>query len=235
MAGWIKLHRQIRDNPLWDEKPFDKARAWIDIILSANHEPNKFLLGNEVANVDRGSFITSEKKLMEKWGWSKCKVRAFLLLLENESMIVKKTDSKKTTLEVLNYGIYQDSETAERPQKDRKKTALRLQKDTNKNEKNEKNEKKDIYSGSQFNPPTIEEVIAYCLERNNNVNPNTWHDFYSSKGWMVGKNKMKDWKAAVRTWEHKDKQRGQSSQPNRPKSFDAIDQWYDMTKGMDNE
>ena len=143
MAGWIKLHRKIRDNLFWDEKPFDKARAWIDIILSANHEPNKFLLGNEVAEVERGSFITSEKKLMERWGWSKSKVRAFLLLLENESMIVKKTDTKKTTLEVLNYCIYQDSETAKEPQKDRKRTAKEPQKDTNKNEKNEKNEKND--------------------------------------------------------------------------------------------
>lgn len=135
MAGWIKLYRKIREGPLWNEKPFDKARAWIDIIMSANHEPRKFLLGNEVVEVDRGSFITSEKKLMERWGWSKSKVRSFLRLLESESMIVKKTDRKKTTLEVLNYCIYQDSETTEEPIKDRKRTAKRLRKDTNKNDK----------------------------------------------------------------------------------------------------
>jgi len=50
-------------------------------------------------------------------------------------------------------------------------------------------------------PPTLEEVTAYCKERSNNVDPQTFIDFYESKGWMVGKNKMKDWKACVRTWE----------------------------------
>lgn len=59
-------------------------------------------------------------------------------------------------------------------------------------------------SSKRFSPPTMEEVKAYCQERNNGVDPNKWYDFYASKGWMVGKNKMKDWKASVRTWE-KDK------------------------------
>ena len=53
----------------------------------------------------------------------------------------------------------------------------------------------------RFTPPTVEEVRAYCEERNNGIDPERFVNFYSSKGWMVGKNKMKDWKAAVRTWE----------------------------------
>lgn len=53
----------------------------------------------------------------------------------------------------------------------------------------------------RFSPPTLEEVTAYCKERNNSVNPQRWLDHYESNGWMVGRNKMKDWKAAVRTWE----------------------------------
>ena len=55
--------------------------------------------------------------------------------------------------------------------------------------------------------PTKEEVIFYCKERGNIVDPHTWFDFYSAKDWMIGKNKMKDWKACVRTWE-KNKQGG---------------------------
>lgn len=51
-------------------------------------------------------------------------------------------------------------------------------------------------------PPTLEAVREYCKERRNSVDPEKFYDFYASKGWMVGKNKMKDWKAAVRTWEH---------------------------------
>ena len=53
----------------------------------------------------------------------------------------------------------------------------------------------------RFVKPTLEEVIAYCQERNNNVNPQKFIDYYESNGWKVGKNSMKDWKAAIRTWE----------------------------------
>jgi hypothetical protein len=60
-------------------------------------------------------------------------------------------------------------------------------------------------------PPTLEMVKEFCKKRNNNVNPVKFHSFYSSKGWYVGKNKMKDWQQAIYTWENdnKDKQ-----QPN---------------------
>lgn len=54
-------------------------------------------------------------------------------------------------------------------------------------------------------PPTLEEVSAYCEERHNNIDPQVFIDFYESKGWMVGKNKMKDWKACIRTWEKSDR------------------------------
>lgn len=53
----------------------------------------------------------------------------------------------------------------------------------------------------RFTKPTIEEVQAYCRERNNNVDAQKWYDHYSSNGWKVGRSKMVDWKAAVRTWE----------------------------------
>lgn len=55
-----------------------------------------------------------------------------------------------------------------------------------------------------FVKPTLEEVKAYCLERKNGVDPEAFMDFYSSKGWKVGKEPMKDWKAAVRTWEKRE-------------------------------
>lgn len=60
----------------------------------------------------------------------------------------------------------------------------------------------------RFTPPTLAEVQAYCRERKNRVDPNRFVDFYASKGWMVGKNKMKDWRAAVRNWENDGDNRG---------------------------
>tara|TARA_R100000808_G_C2148365_1_gene156510 strand:- start:891 stop:1505 length:615 start_codon:yes stop_codon:yes gene_type:complete len=56
-----------------------------------------------------------------------------------------------------------------------------------------------------FIKPTVEDVKNYCLERKNNINAETFIDFYESKGWKIGKNKMKDWKAAIRTWEKRQK------------------------------
>lgn len=53
----------------------------------------------------------------------------------------------------------------------------------------------------RFVPPTLEEVESYCKERNNGVNPRRWYDHYQAVGWKVGRNPMKDWKAAVRKWE----------------------------------
>ena len=66
----------------------------------------------------------------------------------------------------------------------------------------------------RFIPPTVDEVAAYCQERGNGLDPEAFVDFYASKGWMVGKNPMKDWKAAVRTWERSEG-RGTSGVGNR--------------------
>ena len=59
-----------------------------------------------------------------------------------------------------------------------------------------------------FHPPTVEEVKAYCLERNNKVDAVRFVDYYTANGWKVGKNPMKDWRAAVRTWERDDRPSG---------------------------
>lgn len=76
---------------------------------------------------------------------------------------------------------------------------------------------------TRFIPPTVEEVRAYCRERGNSVNPETFVDFYTGKGWMVGKNKMKDWKAAVRTWEKNRDGHTQAQKINRD-DYDNGDQ-----------
>ena len=81
----------------------------------------------------------------------------------------------------------------------------------------------------RFAPPTVDEVKAYCQERQNGVDPQRFVDYYSSNGWMVGKNKMKDWKAAVRTWEQKERQ---YSRPAAPKSSNPF---LDMLEDGDYE
>ena len=92
-------------------------------------------------------------------------------------------------------------------------------------EKEKHKEKKDTAGKpQQFTPPTIEEVRAYCLERKNGVDPQKWYDFYSAKGWMIGRNKMKNWQAAVRTWEREEKQKSQSQRPTSTSNLSPVEQ-----------
>ena len=80
---------------------------------------------------------------------------------------------------------------------------------------------------SQFVPPTVEEVAAYCKERNNGIDAEHFVDFYSSKGWKVGNSKMTNWKAAVRTWEHRDKQTTGTGY-NKQTKAEELDGFYAM-------
>lgn len=81
----------------------------------------------------------------------------------------------------------------------------------------------------RFVKPTIEEIRAYCSERNNTVDAESFYDFYESKGWVVGKSPMKDWKSAVRTWERS--RNGQSKQYNQRTSERDVDcSWINSTK-----
>ena len=82
-----------------------------------------------------------------------------------------------------------------------------------------------------FSTPTVDDVRAYCLERNNKVDPQQFVDFYESKGWMIGKNKMKDWKAAVRTWERSETKTRQGETAKLTKDNNNFERRnYDMDK-----
>lgn len=82
---------------------------------------------------------------------------------------------------------------------------------------------------TRFVPPTLEEVQDYCLERNNKVDVERFIDFYTSKGWMVGKSKMKDWKACVRTWERSNSTSTQQTQ--KPVKKSAMEMVLESLKG----
>ena len=92
--------------------------------------------------------------------------------------------------------------------------------DKNSIDKDSKGESARGEKAKRFYPPTIDEVKQYCEERKNNIDPMAFIDFYSSKGWMIGKNRMKDWKAAVRTWERKRKEESKTESS-------VYDEWRD--------
>ena len=102
-----------------------------------------------------------------------------------------------------------ETKTEPKPNQDETETKPNENVNVNVNE----NDLKENTKRKVFTKPTVEEVKAYCAERKNNVNADKFIDFYESKGWLIGKNPMKDWKACVRTWE-----KGSTSPPNKPSS-----------------
>lgn len=85
----------------------------------------------------------------------------------------------------------------------------------------------------RFEPPTLEEVRAYCAERGSKVDPELFVDHYTSQGWKVGKNPMRDWKASVRTWEKNENMR--SPKNGKPAMFDGIKAWAERQEDLDEE
>lgn len=83
------------------------GQAWIDLLMMVNHEDRKVLFNGDLVTVKRGSCITSLRKLAERWRRNKRTVSRYLDLLEADGMITQKRDSKCTTINVVNYCVYQ--------------------------------------------------------------------------------------------------------------------------------
>ena len=113
MSGWVKLHRSLLDHWLFDFKEPDKALAWIDLVMSANHKNNSIKIKGTVINIDRGQLAKSQITLQKRWGWSQNKVKRFLKLLEKEGMIALKTDALTTLITICKYNEYQDNASAD--------------------------------------------------------------------------------------------------------------------------
>lgn len=143
--GWIKIHRKILDNFLWEDKPFSRGQAWIDLILLANHEDKTIIFSGNVVEIKRGQKMTSLRKLSDRWGWSRTKTKKFLEVLQNEKMLTYKSDSKNTVYSIVNYNNYQEKQEykndTEMTQKNHRNDTEMTQKNTNKNDKNDKNDK----------------------------------------------------------------------------------------------
>jgi len=149
MEGWIKLHRQISDNPLWTCEKFTRGQAWIDLIMLANHKDSFFYKRGVKVNIERGQVGWSSLALSERWKWSRSKVKKFLNDLEKEHQIVQQKSNVTQIVTLLNYDKFQQKEQQTVQQKDTKRTPKEHQKDTNKNDnnvKNDNNEKKTLLS-----------------------------------------------------------------------------------------
>lgn len=180
-------------------------KIWFYIVNEVNHR--------EIRHFQRGEGLITYLDIRRKTGASHNQVKHCIEYLKNARMIATRKTTRGMIVKVLNYDKYQSLENYKSHTKShtgRKLKAIRKPFESHTINKNDKNDKNDIYSGQspqptpkKFIPPSLKEVEKYCQERNRGVDPDKWHNFYTAKGWMVGKNKMKDWRAAVRTWEPK--------------------------------
>ena len=188
--------------------------AFLDMSVTA-----RLLYYDLSMRADDDGFVNSPKKIMRMVGASEddlrmLAMRKFIIPFDNGVVVIKHWrihnyirkdrynettySEQKELLEFDENGAYRLIEkqrlTDGIPMVDQRLTQVRLGKDRLGKDRLDKNIR-------GFTPPSIDEVSAYCTERNNGIDPQHFVDFYEAKGWMVGKNKMKDWKAAVRTWE----------------------------------
>jgi len=137
MKGWIKIHRCLLENPIYNCEPFDRTHAWIDLLLLANHKEGYFYKRGIRVDVKEGQVGYDIDSLGKRWKWSRGKVERFLNSLENDKNIVRQKNNVTTLISIVKYKEYQANDNANEHQTIK-------QTNTNKNEKKEKNEKEVI-------------------------------------------------------------------------------------------
>ena len=205
MDGYIKLHRKLLENPVVT-KDAEHMAIWIYLLLKATHKETKAIVGGKEITLQPGQLITGRNRIASDLNINSSKVQRVLELFEKCENIEQQMNNQNRVITIRKWVDYQNSEQ----QLNNNRTTTEQQLNTNNNNKNIRMkeiyiEKKSIEK-KRFEKPTIEEIRNYCQERNNNVDPDRFYDFYESKNRYVGKNKMKDWKACVRTWEQRNKE-----------------------------
>lgn len=141
-GGWIKLHRKLTDNWIWQDP--EKLKAWIDILLMVNHEDKEVLANNgKVITVKSGQKLTSIVQLADRWGWSRHRVYRFLALLKANNMCNTNGTANGTLITVVNWAFYQLDGTSNgtavgTPDSTAVGTSVGTQTRMNKNDKNNK-------------------------------------------------------------------------------------------------
>ncbi len=203
--GWIKLHRKTLDNPIIC-KDADYFTVWGYLLLSATHKKYDILWKGEKITLNPGQLITGRKSISNKFNISESKVQRILKKYENEQQIEQQTSNQNRLITINNWYSYQQNEQQNEQPVNNHRTTSEQPVNTNKNVNNENNAKNEnLGKTKRFQKPLINDIKEYCKERNNKIDAEQFFNWYESKGWYIGKNKMKDWKAAIRTWEQREK------------------------------
>jgi len=210
--GWIKLHRSMTEWEWYTD--INVFRVFTHLIIKANHKPNNW----RGIKIERGQFLTSLNKLETETGLSKSKIRTAIKKLISTQEIAQKSHSQHTVFTIKNYDSYQVDDTQTGKAVARESHTINTRLASNKNDKNEKNEKKTRVFSKPIEQDVVQYFGEYAASKGSFIardEPEKFYNFYESKNWMVGKNKMKCWKSAARNW-MLDKL---TKQTNGPKDF----------------
>lgn len=163
--GFVKIDREIMEHWVWEDKPFSKGQAWIDLILLANHKDVKRIQGGKVVMFKRGTVNRSILSLAKRWGWNPKKVRNFINTLKNDEMVLSEGTTQGTTIIIENYGKFQNK-GQRNGQQSGQHEGQRWDNGvpTNKNDKNEKNEKEKTFPVSEYGFDPSEEMTPEQLD-----------------------------------------------------------------------
>ena len=105
--GFIPLYRSIQEHWIWsNDEPFSKGQAWIDLLLSVNHEDKKLKVGCNIITIHAGQMWTSYVKLANRWNWSRERVYRYTKMLKTDGMISIDATPNGTLLTIVNYGDF---------------------------------------------------------------------------------------------------------------------------------
>lgn len=173
---------------------------------------------------EKGYCFASNKYFAELFETNETLISRKLKILENKNYIQMEYEKNGTQVTKRYIRL---SKTITDRYLNRQPTVIENDKENNTsiNNKENINNINIINTKERFKKPTLQEVEEYCRERNNGINAQNFIDFYESKGWMVGKNKMKDWKACIRTWENNRKKQ-------EPREVDTPD-WFNKENKLE--
>lgn len=215
-AGWVKMHRSMLDWEWYSD--INVCRLFMHMILKANHKDGKW----RGILIKRGQTLTSLNTLESETGLSKSQIRTAIKKLISTREIAQQSHSQHTVFTVINYDSYQGDDTQSSIPVTSGSHTSDTRVTSNNNNKNGENEKKTNFSKPSL-PDLIDYFGKYATEKSFFINrdePEKFYDFYESKNWMVGKTKMKDWKAAVRNWLRGNSKTTQQQSPAKsPRAF----------------
>ena len=197
MNGWIRLDRRIMESFVWDDP--EALKLWLYLLMGAATEDKTAVFNGKPLSLKRGQIVFGLNSASARLGISVRRLRTTIKRLENCHQIDKQNYSKYSIISITNYCKYQDSD---------KQTTSKRQ------SKRQQLNNKQINNNNIFKKPTLEEVQKYCTERGNSIDGERFFDWYESRGWLVGTNPMKDWKATVRTWEGRRKEELAKTKPD---------------------